>query len=146
MLMKICRCGRLIPQNQQMCADCSKHDKVRHTMYNSTIRDHRAAQFYTSQAWRSCRASILARYDYLDIYDLFINQRMTAAEHVHHIIELTDDWSQRLNVNNLIPLSHANHSIISQLYKHDKETTQQLLRSLIARWASGERFDTRQGG
>lgn len=71
---------------------------------------------------------------------------MTAAEHVHHIIELTDDWSQRLNVNNLIPLSHANHSIISQLYKHDKAATQQLLRSLIARWASGERFDTRQGG
>lgn len=149
MLLKKCRCGRLIPQEKTMCDECAAHDKARHTQYNHAVRDRKAAAFYTSCAWRMCRASALAHYGNLDIYDLFINRRITIAEHVHHIVEIDDDWSLRFCSGNLIPLSHANHSMISQLYKRDAATkakTQQMLRGLIARWDGGERLQAPGGG
>lgn len=117
--------------------------KARHSEYNDKIRDSKKAEFYISREWRVCRTNALAHYDYLDIYDLFIYQRLTMADHVHHIVELEDDWSRRFDLLNLIPLSHSNHSIISQLYKRDKATkaqTQRLLAELICRWESGERL------
>ena len=117
--------------------------KARHSEYNEKIRDGKTAEFYTSRDWRVCRDAALAHYDYLDIYDLYIHQRLTIAEHVHHIVELEDDWSRRFDLLNLIPLSHSNHSSISQLYKRDEATkarTQRLLAELICRWESGERL------
>nr|DAK77119.1 MAG TPA: HNH endonuclease bacteriophage, HNH Endonuclease, DNA.52A [Caudoviricetes sp.] len=39
---------------------------------------------------------------------------------VHHIIELEDDWEQRLNPFNLIPLNHKTHNTITALYKQSK--------------------------
>lgn len=143
MLIKKCRCGRLIPQGAAMCAECAERDKARHIAYNHAIRDQKAAIFYTSHDWRVCRAAVLAHYDNLDIYDLFINHRVTPADHVHHIVDLSDDWSLRFCSNNLIPLSHSNHSIISQFYCRDvntKNKIQQLLRGLIVRWDAGERL------
>ena len=143
MLLKICKCGKLIPQGQAMCEDCRIRAKARHSEYNEKIRDRKTAEFYTSRDWRVCRDAALAHYDYLDIYDLYIHQRLTMAEHVHHIVELEDDWSRRFDLLNLIPLSHSNHSSISQLYKRDgatKARTQRLLAELICRWESGERL------
>lgn len=56
------------------------------------------------------------------------------ADMVHHITEIEEDWTQRLNVENLFPLSNGNHGIISALYKKDEATkrqTQELLRNII---------------
>lgn len=126
-----------------MCEECQSRAKSRHSEYNEKIRDSKKAEFYISGAWRICRAAALAHYDYLDIYDLFIKQTLTMAEHVHHIVELEDDWSRRFDLLNLIPLSHSNHSSISQLYKRDEATkarTQRILVELVNRWESGERL------
>lgn len=50
------------------------------------------------------------------------------------IVELEDDWEQRLNPFNLIPLNHKTHNTITALYKQSKASmraTQKQLRSLI---------------
>ena len=56
------------------------------------------------------------------------------SDPIHHIIELEEDWEQRLNPLNLIPLSHRTHNTITALYKQSNasmKATQTQLRSLI---------------
>jgi hypothetical protein len=70
----------------------------------------------------------------VDIYALYVRQELKNCEPVHHIVELEEDWEQRLNPLNLIPLSQSSHSIITSLYKQSKSSmreTQKLLRTLI---------------
>jgi hypothetical protein len=103
--------------------------------YNRFRRDKKAAEFYTSQGWRNARENALKLYDGIDIYAYYIQHRVIAADMVHHIVELEDDWTKRLDMTNLIPLSNGNHGIISALYKKDETTkaeTQRLLREIIA--------------
>jgi hypothetical protein len=76
-------------------------------------------------------------YGYIDIYALYVEQQLitlTDSDPIHHIVELEDDWEQRLNPLNLIPLSHNTHNAITALYKQNKASmiaTQKQLRSLI---------------
>ena len=59
---------------------------------------------------------------------------LTDSDPVHHIIELEEDWEQRLNPLNLIPLSLKTHNTITALYKKSNasmKATQAQLRSLI---------------
>lgn len=137
MLLKTCRCGKLIPQTMRMCEECEKKQQSRHTVYNHMRRDKRAAEFYVSKEWRALRPVIMSIYGYIDIYALYVEQQLITlkeSDPIHHIIELEDDWEQRLNPLNLIPLSHNTHNTITALYKQSKATmmmTQKKLRSLI---------------
>ena len=120
MLLKSCRCGKLIPQSMKMCEECEQRQQSRHMIYNNTRRDERAAEFYVSKEWRAMRERIIEVYDNIDIYALYV--------------ELEDDWEQRLNPFNLIPLNHKTHNTITALYKQSKASmraTQKQLRSLI---------------
>ena len=88
-----------------------------------------------SNEWRTTRDIILKVYDYIDIYSYYMQQEIVTADMVHHIIELDEDWSRRIDMTNLLPLSNQNHGIISALYEKDEATkrqTQQLLFGLIA--------------
>ena len=118
MLLKSCRCGKLIPQSMKMCEECEQRQQSRHMIYNNTRRDERAAEFYVSKEWRAMRERIIEVYDNIDIYALYVEHELLTCNPVHHIIELEDDWEQRLNPFNLIPLNH-------------KRATQKQLRSLI---------------
>ena len=63
-----------------------------------------------------------------------MSHELLTCNPVHHIIELEDDWEQRLNPFNLIPLNHKTHNTITALYKQSKASmraTQKQLRSLI---------------
>ena len=137
MLLKTCRCGKLIPQTMQMCDACASGHKSRHVEYNNTRRDKRAAAFYVSKEWRAVRSAIMAVYGYIDIYALYVEHQLITlkeSDPVHHIVELEEDWNQRLNPLNLIPLSHSTHNTITALYKRSKASmtaTQRQLRSLI---------------
>lgn len=140
MLLKECKgCGCLIPQGLHKCSECEAKQPSRHMQYNSTRRDARAAEFYISKEWRELRAVIMSVYEYVDIYTLYVTHELIildASSPVHHIIELEDDWSQRLNPLNLIPLSHDTHNTITALYKQSdaaKRRTQAQLRALIER-------------
>lgn len=70
MLLKSCRCGKLIPQSMKMCEECERRQQSRHMIYNNTRRDERAAEFYVSKEWRAMRERIIEVYDNVDIYAL----------------------------------------------------------------------------
>lgn len=115
MLLKSCRCGKLIPQSMKMCEECEQRQQSRHMIYNNTRRDERAAEFYVSKEWRAMRERIIEVYDNVDIYALYVEHELLTCNPVHHIIELEDDWEQRLNPFNLIPLNHKTHNTIEIL-------------------------------
>lgn len=133
--MKSCGyCGKLIPQTLKMCGECSGKQQSRHMAYNNTRRDQRAAEFYISKEWRAMRSCIISIYDNIDIYALYVEHELLPCEPVHHIIELEEDWEQRLNPLNLIPLNKRTHNTITALYKKSRasmKATQTQLRSLI---------------
>lgn len=134
MLLKSCRCGRLISQSIKMCEECEQRQQSRHVIYNNTRRDQRAAEFYVSKQWRAMRERIINVFDNVDIYALYVERELLICEPVHHIIELEEDWEQRLNPMNLIPLNKRTHNTITALYKKSKASmraTQTQLRSLI---------------
>lgn len=137
MLLKSCRCGKLIPQTLKMCEECEQRQQSRYVTYNNTRRDRRAAEFYISREWRALRPVIMSVYGRIDIYALYVQHELKAlndSDPIHHIVELEEDWEQRLNPLNLIPLKHETHSVITALYKQSKasmKATQTQLRSLI---------------
>lgn len=135
MLKKICNCGKLINQQQRMCDACmSKHieaKKKSNKVYNSYNRDKDIDSFYKTNEWLNTREYILTKYNYIDIWDYFVNQRVTNANTVHHITEIKDDYELRLDEKNLIPLSPKSHSKIHKLYRKDKEKAQLKLKEII---------------
>lgn len=137
MLYKVCRCGVMIPQTMKMCEKCEQRQQSRHVVYNNTRRDKRAAEFYISKQWQAIRPIMQAVYGYIDIYALYVFEELIPlkkSDPVHHIVELEDDWEQRLNPLNLLPVSHNTHNIITALYKEDKATmraTQTRIRQVI---------------
>ncbi len=139
MLYKVCRCGVMIPQTMKMCERCERRQQSRHVVYNNTRRDKRAAEFYLSKEWRAIRPVMMAVYDYIDIYALYeLGELITLkdSDPIHHIVELEDDWNQRLNPLNLLPVSQATHNAITALYKQDKATMRAMqtkIRQVISR-------------
>lgn len=146
MLLKQCRCGRLIPQEMGLCEECQAKQGQRYIDYNHTSRDARAAAFYTSREWRMARDGALATYDYTDLYALHILHEIRRADTVHHIVELSQDWSRRLDASNLIPLASSTHNTIHTLYDQGpatKAATQAILRQLTAEAAGGVGLSTK---
>lgn len=138
MLLHRCKCGLLIPQELKVCPECetaaATGQTSRHMEYNTHRRNRKTAAFYVSSQWRSTRALALQLYDGLDLYAYYVQHRIVTADMVHHITEIEDDWSQRLKVENLFPLSNTNHGVISALYRRDEATkrrTQEQLRAIL---------------
>lgn len=135
-----CRCGAKIPQGMAVCERCeaeeNKRGKTRHDLYNEYRRDKRKAAFYVSPEWRRKRAEVIAKYNNIDIYAFYELRRIETADMVHHIIPIEEDWEQRLDANNLIPLSNKNHGIIEAMYKDNakREATKALLFGLKKRY------------
>ncbi len=67
--------------------------------------------FYKSKAWRSKREYILKRDGY-QCQECRKYGKNTEAKIVHHVIELEDDWTQRLKNNNLVSVCDACHNKI----------------------------------
>lgn len=138
MLLKLCRCGKLIEQSEKYCEACSKIVTDRHKEYNKYRRNKKHNKFYYSSEWLKVRTQALQRFNYIDIYQYYINNKVVKAEMVHHIIELEDDWNKRLDIDNLIPLSNSTHNtVIRSLYNKDnltKKKTQELLYNLIKKY------------
>jgi 5-methylcytosine-specific restriction protein A len=141
MLKKLCRCGKLIEYNKKYCNKCSEkieqYRKEKSKYYDKYKRNKRSTKFYNSKEWIKLRTFVLSKYKGLDLYAYYVDKRIVYASHVHHVIEIEDNWDRRLDINNLIPLSNENHSKISVLYKKDnkiKQETQELLFNLLERW------------
>ena len=70
----------------------------RHMEYNLRRRNKKAAAFYVSAEWRKVRAFALSLYDSLDMYAYYVQHKIVVADMVHHITEIEEDWTQRLNL------------------------------------------------
>ena len=139
MLLKhICPvCGKVIPISQSRCPEHpSRHkdydDNVRYT------RDKKYHSFYLTSAWEAVKASAINKANGICIYTFFFEKKLAACEEVHHIVPLKDDWGRRLDVGNLIPLTHRVHMQIEKEYREgEKAKVQSLLFDLKRRFESG---------
>ena len=137
MLLHLCRCGKAIPQGVDMCPACRVKYGSRHMIYNRQERSQTAAAFYCSRAWRVMRKRMIDVFDGVDILAYYEDQEVVEPDRVHHVVELEEAWDLRLDPFNLIPLSNANHTRVTALYKAGPESMaacQKRLRELRDRW------------
>ena len=103
MLMKICgKCGKKIGINE-VCS-CTKK---RHKVYDIEYRNKDNAEFYHSKPWKNMTALCKLKANGLDLYEL---------------VELEEDRSKALDINNLIWISYKTHSYIHSEYNKNLES------------------------
>ena len=84
-------------------------------LYDKHQRDRRSTAFYNSAEWARVRQRVLDL-DKIDVYLYMTQGRVVPADTVHHIIPLKEDWSKRLDINNLMSLHHDTHSALEREY------------------------------
>ncbi|WP_235856558.1 HNH endonuclease [Niallia taxi] len=80
----------------------------RNQYYDKYKRDPETRRFYKSAAWSKARRLALERDNYLCVHHLKQN-RVVAADMVHHIKELKDYPDLGLSLDNLISLCNSCH-------------------------------------
>ncbi|MBQ8238773.1 MAG: hypothetical protein IJZ39_11580 [Oscillospiraceae bacterium] len=83
------------------------------------------------------RKRMIDVFDGVDILAYYEDQEVVEPDRVHHVVELEEAWDLRLDPFNLIPLSNANHTRVTALYKAGPESMaacQKRLRELRDRW------------
>lgn len=107
---KPCRkigCAKLVEYPNKYCEvhlDLEEKDKAeRNYLYDTTVRhgkDKKYTAFYKSKEWNKVRQMALIRDNGLCQVCLR-EKKITMADIVHHKIEIKEDWSKRLDLNNL---------------------------------------------
>ncbi len=76
--------------------------------YNKYKRNKESQKFYESSAWKKCRKVALIRDNYL-CQDCLKRKRITKADMVHHIVEVKEDKTKALELDNLRSLCNGCH-------------------------------------
>lgn len=104
-----------------------------------TDRNRKDNKIYESKSYRSIRQIVLRDYRHMCLWSLYVDGNVKKATDTHHIIEILDDESKATDYDNLIPLTRFNHRVVVEnLYKINKEETQELLRDMLKDF---KRFD-----
>ena len=131
MIYKRCgRCGKRLPSGTT-CDCVKKLNAARHKDYDRNKRSRTSYDFYHSSEWIRARAEALERDSYIDVYAYMTRGEVLPADTVHHIIPLTDDWSKRVDIDNLISLNHSTHSAIEQEYVIDAVAAQKKIQKML---------------
>lgn len=109
------RCGKRILSGSK--CSCGKE---RHREYDRYSRDKKSKEFYDSSEWARSRQQALDLDDGIDVYLYMTSGEIKAADTLHHIVPLKDDWDRRLDPRNLMSLHHDTHSMIERDYKKNK--------------------------
>lgn len=88
-------------------AKIKEDTKVRYAEYDKR-RDKKLVSFYHGVKWKQLRDYIINRDNYL-CQDCLRSNRLVAAEEVHHIIEVKEDWDKRYDEANLVSLCKSCH-------------------------------------
>lgn len=131
MMKKTCKCGKTIPYSEKYCSECAKEHKQDTTYYDKYNRNKESRAFYHSKEWLCIRAYVMARYNGLCLYSLYVEGELVPADVVHHIVELSEDDSKALDFDNLIPLCSSVHS---SLHSNYRESDKVMLRQLLKKW------------
>lgn len=137
-ICKFSGCNRIISGNKRYCTEHEEYFKLLKTEHNQRydkkirrIRDKKYTVFYHSGEWERLRDTVIKKYKGLDLFAYYIENSIVAATIGHHIIELKEDWSKRLTIDNIIPVSDRSHKKLHLLYKQDKKGTQELLKKIL---------------
>lgn len=109
------KCGKKILQSSKCeCTKASARD------YKKKVRENKEnikySKFYDSPHWKRMSKYIRIKYNGLCLYCLVKFKITTIADVVHHIIELKEDFSKRLEDENLLPLCHSCHNKLHKNY------------------------------
>lgn len=126
-LTRVCKCGNKV----ELGKECDRCGYNRHSYYDKHSRDKTLQKFYKSKEWIKLAHYTRQRYNHIDIYQLYKYNRIVLSEMVHHIIPIKDDWSRRLDPDNVIPLSNSSHNEIEQIYSNDKDKKDALIHELF---------------
>lgn len=113
-----------------ICPCMKDRNKDRHREYDRFNRDKKSKAFYNSADWRRVKDYVLG-IDEIDVYTYMTKGVIIAADTVHHIIPVRDDWSRRLETANLISIHSSTHSKIEQQYKKDKPKMEKILSEMV---------------
>ena len=134
--MPVCnRCRARYPRGGKCPNGCfGRAKKERNRLYDREERDNKYSRFYQSAEWKRVRDK--ARYDCngLDVFAYVLNKEWKHGRIVHHIVEIKEDWSKRLDEDNLILLADDTHEQIHQMYRDNRERTQELLRDCLRKF------------
>lgn len=106
-------CNNLVKPPEKYCNQHKhieeKKKKERNKFYDRYKRNSQAKAFYNSNEWKIARRFILNRDAHL-CQECLKQGRITKADTVHHIIELNQDWSKRLEITNLESICRKCHN------------------------------------
>ena len=128
MIYKRCpRCGARIPSGTK-CPKCKTHESGRKK--SDGVRKE-----YKTYKWQQLRDYCLKRYNYMDLYALYHDGKIVAADRVHHIVEALDAPERFYDTTNHFPCSDASHHMIHYRYKTEgAAAVQDELRRYIDQW------------
>lgn len=139
--LRPCKQRGCINLTRDIAGYCEEHMHIseerqqqRNRYYDKHIRHNKYKKytdFYHSKEWENLRVYVLTLYNGIDIYAYYIKNKIVAANTMHHIEEIKDNWDKRLHIDNLFPSSEVSHNEIHSLYRKDKASTQKLLRKLL---------------
>lgn len=101
-------CRELIERTEGYCEE---HKGIVDKEYNTYKNryDKEYVSFYRSTSWRKKRKQALVRDNWI-CKDCEAEGIISIAEEVHHIVETKDDWSKRLDLDNVISLCKRCHN------------------------------------
>jgi len=138
---KICTqqgCNTLVPQGKSRCPKHEVKDSTTQRFYDQQRKFDKYTLFYKSPEWMRTRKFVLNRDSSL-CQDCLSRGRYSPASTVHHIVELKEDWTLRLDLMNLISVCHSCHNTIHGRYSKSKDKEVSRLRSIVKRRGGGRR-------
>lgn len=128
-ITRLCgRCGKRIAAGSK-CECIKQSNKERYAAYDKKRTDKEVHNFYNTTEWKKLRQWAIYHFKNIDIYSFYILGKLEYGQTVHHIVPIKDDWSKRLNKNNLIYLTHKNHQLIHERMKNDN--AQEVINELV---------------
>lgn len=131
------KCGKKIEQYKQCeCMIQARKDSYKRYKDRRRMNEQQSKQqdFYCSKEWLRLRDIIIADCFGLDIVLWYKDGTVESGYTVHHIIELSEDWDSRLDVNNLIYVTEQTHQLIHAEYnkgERQKKAMQMVLFNLL---------------
>ncbi len=137
MLMKICpRCKSKYQYRKPCPNGClEKNRKERNKVYDKTQRKN--SSFYKSRQWAKLTRACKAKFNGIDIYQLYKYKKLVPGVLSHHIEDLDNSPCKKLDLDNLIYLSDESHREIHKIYNQSrscKNALQKFLKFLVSRY------------
>lgn len=108
-------CGKKIVKGTKCeCLKATMKEYKRNIRYNKDNKEY--SKFYDSIHWKRMSKHIRNKYNGLCLVCYIKYKILTRVDVVHHIVELKEDYSKRLEEDNLITLCHSCHNILHSNY------------------------------